>query len=219
MSQVLDVEGLLRKGIEEALSKGKKRRFKQSVEMIIVFRELDPKKPESRIRETVVLPNPPKKTQTVCVVAEGDTALMAKEGGADRIIGKDELIELSKDRKKARKIARQCDWVLIQTDLMPIAGRALGPVLGPRGKIPVPLPPRGDIKPIIERYRRAVLVRVKDQPQIQVRIGTEDNSLEELVGNAQAVLQAIENKFKTLNVISRIYFKKTMSPPATIKLR
>jgi large subunit ribosomal protein L1 len=219
MSETMELSEKLAKGIEEALKKGKKRNFKQSVEMIVVFRELDPRKPESRLRETIVLPNPPKKPQRICVVAEGDTALAAKNAGVERVIGKSELEELAKDRKKARKVAKECDWVLIQTDLMPIAGRALGPVLGPRGKIPVPLPPRGDVTPIIERYRRAVLIRIKDQPQIQARIGTEDNSVKELVENAQAVLQVLEHKFKSLHNISRIYIKKTMSPPVEIRLR
>ncbi len=219
MSQTLTLTEELEKGIKEALEKGPKRKFKQSVEMIVVFRELDPKNPESRIRETVILPHPPKKEPKICVVAEGDLALAAKQAGAHKVIGKTELEELGKNRKAAKKLAKECDWVLIQTDLMSIAGRALGPVLGPRGKIPVPIPPRADINAILNRYKRAVLVRIKDQPQVQVRIGTEDNDPKELVENAQAVLQTLENKFKTLNNISTLYVKKTMAPPVKIKIR
>ncbi len=221
MSQTMTLTEKLKEAIKEALEKGKKRRFKQSVEMIIVFdsRAVDPRNPESRIREIVFLPHEPKKEVRVCVVATGDTALQAKEAGAYKVLSREDLEELSKDRKKAKKIAKECDWTLIQTDLMPIAGRVLGPALGPRGKIPVPLPPRADVKALINRYKRAVLVRIKDQPQIQVRIGTEDNTIDELVENAQNVLQVIENKFKTLSNITAVYFKKTMSEPVKVKLR
>ncbi len=211
----------IRNAIEEALRKGKKRRFKESVEMIIAFdsRMIDPRKSEFRIRETVFLPHKPKKDVKICVVATGDLALQAKESGAYKVIGRDELNEMSSDKKKAKKFAKECDWTLIQTDLMPIAGRVIGPALGPRGKIPVPLPPRADVKSVIENYKRAVLVRIKDQPQIQVRIGTIDNSIDELVENAQAILQVVENKFKNLNCISAIYFKKTMGEPVKVTIK
>lgn len=219
MAQAVTLADQLRKAIKEALGKGKKRNFKESVELIAVFRELDLKNQEHRMRETVFLPHEPKKQVRICVVAEGDLALQAKNAGAYKIIGRSELNEMTGNRKQAKKLARECDWVLVQTDLMPIAGRVLGPALGPRGKIPVPLPPRGDAAALINRYRRAVLLRVKDQPQIQVRIGTVDNTLDELVENAQAVLQAIENKYKGLNVLEAVYIKKTMGPPVKVKIR
>ncbi len=219
MAQAVTLTEQLREAIKKALESGKKRNFKESVELIAVFRELDLKSQESRMRETLFLPHEPRKQVKICVVAEGDLALQAKNAGAHRVIGRQELNEMANNRKLAKKLARECDWVLVQTDLMPIAGRVLGPALGPRGKIPVPLPPRGDASALINRYRRAVLLRVKDQPQIQVRIGTVDNTLDELVENAQAVLQAIENKYKGLNVLEAIYVKKTMGPPVKVKLR
>ena len=219
MSQAVTLADVLKNAIKEALEKGKKRNFKESVELIAVFRELDLKNQEQRMRETVFLPHEPRKQVKICVVAEGDLALQAKQAGAYKVIGRNELNEMSGNKKMAKKLAKECDWVLVQTDLMPVAGRVLGPALGPRGKIPVPLPPRGDVTPLINRYKRAVLLRVKDQPQIQVRIGTVDNTLDELVENAQAVLQAIENKYKGLNVLEAVYVKKTMGPPVKVKIR
>jgi len=219
VSQAVTLTEQLRDAIKKALEAGKKRNFKESVEFITVFRELDLKSQDARMRETVFLPHEPRKQVKICVVAEGDLALQAKNAGAYKVIGKKDLDEMSANRKLAKKLARECDWVLVQTDLMPIAGRVLGPALGPRGKIPVPLPPRGDAGAIISRYKRAVLLRIKDQPQIQARIGTVDNSLDELVENAQAILQAIENKYKGLNVLEAVYVKKTMGPPVKVKLR
>jgi len=219
MAKAVSLNEQLAEAIKKAIESGPKRKFKESIEMIIVFRELDLKNPDSRIRETVFLPHPPKKKVNICLVADGDFAVQAKNAGADMVIDRSMLEELSKSRKEAKKIAKKCDWVLVQTDLMPIAGRALGPVLGPRGKIPVPIPPRGSPEAAINRYRRAVLVRIKDQPQIQVRIGTVDNSIEELVENATTILQTIENKFKTLSNVQAVYFKKTMGEPVKLRLR
>lgn len=41
---------------------------------------------------------------------------------------------MGKDRKGAKKIANQHDFFVAQADMMPLVGRFLGPVLGPRKK-------------------------------------------------------------------------------------
>lgn len=211
-------ENLL-EAITEALSSSPKRKFKQSVDMIVVFRDVDPRSPEGRIREIVFLPHPPKKRVRVCVVADGDMALKAKEV-ADRVITREELQELQGNRKAAKKIAEFCDWVLVKVDLMPLAGRTLGPALGPRGKAPVPVPPNADIKAFVERYRSAVRLRTKDQPQVMCRIGTEDMAPEQIVENAVKVLQALEGKLKNpQHNIARVIVKTTMGPPVEVRLR
>ena len=219
MSQQLVQADRLREAIERALKEGPKRRFKESVELIVVLRGTELKPEDMRMRETVFLPHPPKKDVKVCIVAEGDFAVQAKSSGAFMVIDRSMLNELAGDRRRAKKIARACDWTLVQRELMGIAGRVLGPALGPRGKIPVPIAPSVQLKSVIENYKRAVLLRMKDQPQVQVRIGTVDNTIDELVENANAVLQAIENKFREPRLIEAVYVKKTMGPPVKIKLR
>uniref|UniRef100_A0A7J3ZKV5 Large ribosomal subunit protein uL1 n=1 Tax=Fervidicoccus fontis TaxID=683846 RepID=A0A7J3ZKV5_9CREN len=217
MSQQLVEVGRLREAIERALKEGPKRRFKESVELIVVLKRSELKPEDMRMRETVFLPHPPKKDVRICIVAEGDFAVQARNSKAYMVIDRSVLDELSSNRRKARKIARACDWTLVQRELMGVAGRVLGPVLGPRGKVPVPIVPSTQLESLIESYRRAVLLRVKDQPQVQVRIGTEGNSIDELVENASAVLQAIENKFKESRAIEAVYVKKTMGRPIEIK--
>lgn len=219
MSQVVALSSKLDEAIRELLEKGEKRNFNQSVEMIIVFKDIDPKKPEFKIREQVFLPYSPKKDTEICIVADGDLAMQARNLGVKNVIDKQMMDELSKDKKKAKKLAKNCDVVLVQTDLMSITGRVLGPVLGPRGKAPLPLPSRVDLASLLDRYKRLAIVRIKDQPQIQVRIGSEANKPEELRENALAVLSVIENKLKGLSNISAIYLKKTMSKPVKVVLR
>ncbi len=205
--------------IKEAIEAAPPRRFKQSVEMIVVLRDVDPRTPEGRIREIVFLPYPPRKSVKVCVVADGDMALKAKEV-ADKVITREEIQGIAGNKKAAKKIAEECDWVLVKTDLMPLAGRVLGPALGPRGKIPVPVPPSADIASFVERYRRAVLIRTKDQPQVMCRIGTIDMEPREIAENALAVLQALESKLKNPPYnIARILVKTSMGPPVEVKLR
>ncbi|ADI32471.1 50S ribosomal protein L1 [Staphylothermus hellenicus] len=205
----------LKDAIVKAVQYSPKRNFKQSVELIIVLKGVDPRSPEGRIRETIFLPRGLGKDKIICVVADGEMAEKARSGGARRIITRDELLALTK--KDAKKVAQECDWVLVRTDLMANAGRILGPALGPRGKIPVPVPPAADIVSVINRYKSAILLRNKDQPQLMTRIGTEDMNPEDLVINAQTILSRIETKLPNgANNIEKIIVKTTMGPPVEV---
>ncbi|MGC8954357.1 MAG: 50S ribosomal protein L1, partial [Desulfurococcus sp.] len=53
--------------IEKALALGKGRRFKQSVEMIVVLRDIDVKGQAGKIREFITLPKGRGKELSVCV--------------------------------------------------------------------------------------------------------------------------------------------------------
>ncbi len=217
MSEVVSKEKI-KELIVEAIGKSKKRKFKQSVELVIVLRDVDIKSPEGRIRETIFLPYKPNKDIKICVVAEGDMAIKAKEAGAYRVITRDDLKVLSENRKAAKKLARECEWVLVRTDLMGLAGRILGPALGPRGKIPVPVPINTNITALIETYKKAVYVRTKDQPQIMARIGTEDMDVEQLTENALAIISTISAKLKNPKYnIAKIVVKTTMGPAVEYK--
>jgi large subunit ribosomal protein L1 len=101
---------------------------------------------------------------------------------------------------------------------MPLVGRILGPVLGPRGKMPVPVPPTADIVALIAKHRKTVIVRMRTQPIVQCRIGTESMKEEEIAENIQTVLRALEGKLKkgTKN-IKLAYIKTSMGTPVKIK--
>src|SRR5947199_10523537 len=77
---------------------------------------------------------------------------------------------------------------------MPQVGKSLGQMLGPRGKMPTPIPPTAPIDDIIKRQRRNVRLKMKDQPVIQVKVGTEDMSDDVLVQNIQTVISRLEAK-------------------------
>ncbi len=209
--------GNVEKAVREAIEGSPRRNFKQSVDLTVVLKDVDLKSPQGRIREIVFLPHPPRKKVTICVAADGDMAVKAKEL-ADRVLTREDLQALIGNRKAAKKIAEFCDWVLVKTDLMPLVGRTLAPALGPRGKVPVPVPPNADIAAFINRYKSAVMLRVKDQPQVMCRVGTEDMNVNEIVENIFKVLGTLENKLPNpRNNIARIIVKTTMGPPVEVR--
>lgn len=208
------------KNIKDMNSKLTKRNFKQSIELIVNLRDVDLKKPENRIRETVLLPYEiPDRKVKIFVAAERDVAIKAREAGADLVLGRTELEQLSGNKKELKKIAREYDFFLAQPDLMPVVGRILGPYLGPRGKAPEVLPPNANITDIISRLRKSIRIRLKDQPVIGTIVGKEGMSHEQIAENIKAVLSALEKRFKFPQNFKSIYIKGTMSEPIKIDLK
>jgi len=102
---------------------------------------------------------------------------------------------------------------------MPLVGRTLGATLGPRGKMPKPVPPNIDIKAQIEKLGQTVNLRIRNQPMLQCSIGTEDMKDEEIAENIMTIVRRVEGKLKRgLKNITTIYLKTTMGKPVKIKL-
>jgi large subunit ribosomal protein L1 len=183
----------------------------------VKLREIDLKKPENRINETIPLPNPPEKPLKVCVIASGDLGTRAKSAGADMLVSRNDIESLSKDKKAARKLAQDYDFFIAEAPLMPLVGRALGSFLGPRGKMPTPVPPNASIEQIVTAHRKMVRVRMREQPVLQCRIGTESMSDDKLGENIQAVTSRIEQKLERgFKNVAEILVKSTMSKPVKI---
>ena len=212
-------KGNIVEAVKKAIELSPKKNFRQSVDLIVVLRDIDIRSPEGRIRETIFLPKKISRDVKICVAADGDMALKARDAGAYKVLTRDELQKLVGNRKEAKKIAQQCDWVLVRADLMPITGRVLGPALGPRGKIPVPVPPAANIQALIEKYKSAVLIRTKDQAQIMCRVGVEDMKPEDIAENIMAVLTALEGRLKNPRYnIAKVIVKTTMGLPVEVKI-
>jgi large subunit ribosomal protein L1 len=194
-----------------------KKKFDQSIDLVVKLREVDLKKPENRINEAIPLPNPPEKSIKVCVIASGDLGTRAKAAGADMLVTRQDLENLGKDKKAARKLAVDYDFFIAEAPLMPLVGRGLGSFLGPRGKMPTPVPPNAPIGQVVSNHRKMVRVRMREQPVLQCRIGTESMSDDKLVENIQTVVSRIEQKLERgFKNISEILLKGTMSKPVKI---
>ncbi len=213
----LDNKTLL-EAIKQAKTKSGGKKFNQTVDMILDITEIDMKAPEGKIQEVVELPRPTGKPNKICVVASGEFALKARNAQADYVIEKADLEGLAGKKKDLRKLAEAYDVFVSEAPLMPLVGRILGPVLGPRGKMPIPVSPNADIVAILAKNRKTVVVRMRAQPIIQVSFGTEQMKDEELVENAQAILRVLDGKLKRgLKNVKYVFIKTSMGEPVKIK--
>ncbi|HOI71663.1 MAG TPA: 50S ribosomal protein L1 [Methanobacterium sp.] len=199
--------------VKKAKEDSKPRNFTQSIDVVINIKDLDVKKPENRIDEEVFLPQGRGKDVRIAFIADGELALQAEKAGADLVITKSELEELGKDRKEAKRMANQYNFFVAQADLMPLVGRFLGPVLGPRKKMPKPVPASAKPDPIIDRLKNTVNIRIKNQPVIQALVGSQEMDDEQIAENIETVLGILDrNLEKGRNQIKSMYVKTSMGP-------
>ncbi len=213
----LDNKTLLN-AVKEAKAKSGGKKFNQTVDLILDIVEIDMKAPEGKIQEVVELPHATGKPNRISVLAQGEFALKARNAQADNVIERGDLEGLSGKKKDLRKLASDYDVFISEAPLMPLVGRILGPVLGPRGKMPIPVPPNADIASLINKHRKTVVVRMRNQPIIQVPVGTEKMTDEELVDNIQTVLRVLDGKLKRgLKNVKLVYIKTSMGEPIKLK--
>ena len=207
-------DNLLKNMLKNARDGITKRNFTQSAELTLILKDIDIKKGFS-INEVVNLPSKITKNSSVCVFASGDMGMRARKAQVDRVIEPEELDRLGTNKKDARKVVKAYDFFLADTTLMPRVGRSLGQFMGPKGKMPSPLPYGAPIENITERFRRSVRSRAKNQLNVSAKIGDEKMEDDQLVNNALAVISAIEKKLPQGDKnIHNAIIKFTMSKPS-----
>ncbi|RDD53448.1 MAG: 50S ribosomal protein L1 [Candidatus Korarchaeota archaeon NZ13-K] len=202
--------------LKEVLERSPKRRFNEAVDLVVVLRGVDLKKdPNARINELVELPHQPRNREVkVAVIGKGEFLTRAREAGADRVMEPEELEAIAASKRALKKLANEYDFFIAQADVLPRIVRFIGPVLGPRNKMPVSLPATSvsQLPDLIAKLRRSVRIRTKDQPIVHTKVGSRDMRPEEIMENIRAVLSAIERKYEDPRKIAKVYVKTTMGP-------
>lgn len=179
--------------IKKAREATPKRNFAQSAELTLVLKDIDVKKGFS-LNEIVALPNPSKKGSSLCVLATGDMGLRAKKAGVETVMEPDTLDRIGTNKREARKVVRAHDFFLADVNLMSSVGRSLGQFLGPKGKMPTPVPFGAPIENIASRLKSSTRIRSKNQLNMSTKIGDESMTDEQLAANAIAVIASVEKK-------------------------
>jgi len=198
--------------IKEVKKDAKQRKFKQALEIIITFKDIDVKKGFA-LNEIVQLPKT-SSPAAVCVMATGDMSTKAKAANADAVIGTEDLDKFAANKRESRKFINKYDFFLADTKIMPVVGKVLGQLLGPRGKMPVPVPFDAPIESFLQRFRSSIKVRVRGSLSLACKFGDETMDDGDLAVNAHAIVSAVEKKLPNGEKnIKRIMIKTTMGKP------
>lgn len=164
------------------------------------------------------LPNGIGRKQTVAALVGPELEGEAKEV-VDLVIVK---ADFSDYKDKAKEIAKQYDFFIAQSDVMPQVATTFGRYLGPRGKMPNPklgsvLTAKSKVQPVYDRLQNQVKIKAKNSPMIQAKVGSQDMKDEELIENIEQLYnQIITNLPREKSNLKDFKIKFTMSKPVRV---
>jgi len=212
----LDVVHELRKNIVQ-------KKFVQMVDLVINLQELDFKKPDHQLDFYVTLPYSTGKKKMIAALVDVDMFDDAK-AACDTVIPLYQFEEYGKDKKRIKKLAKANDFFIAQATIMPKIAATFGRVLGPKNKMPNPkagcvVAPKSNLKPLYEKLQKTIRILARQKPLLQLTIGREDMSDDQLAENLYNVYdQLIHHLPKERNNIKNVYIKTTMGKPVKVEV-
>lgn len=188
----------------KALRSGTKRNFVQAVDLVVNIKGVDFKKPENKFSKRVVLPHGLGKDVSICIISE---ALGISRG---------EIEVFERDKKAAKNFVKKYDFFVCEAPLMPLVGKILGKYMGPKGKMPELLLPGRSSDAIVNELKRSVRVKLRDSPSIQVVVGSEGMTDDQLKENTIKVVDEIKKALPPKAQIKNAFLKTTMGRPVRI---
>ena len=197
-----------------------KRKFSQTVDLVITLKGVDMKKPEEQLDFYLPIPHGIGRKVKICALIGPELAEEAK--ACDKIVMEAEFEGYAKDKKKVKKLANECDYFVAQANIMPKIATAFGKVFGPKRKMPNPkagcvVPPKTLLKPLVDKLQKTIRIYAKERPVVQVVVGNESMKDDELVENISSLVdQVVHHLPGEINNIKSVHVKLTMSKPVKI---
>ncbi len=208
--------------IVEAIKKareGEKRKFTQSVDLVVNFMNYDLKR-EGKVEEFVKLTHNDK-PKKICAFVGPEMATEAKKV-CDEVIISTDFGKYIKPRV-VRKLGRQYDYFIAQADMMPQIAKTFGKFFAPIGKLPNPkngqiFPPKANLAPVVARLKDTVKLNTGKAPTVSCIVGTEKLDDEKLAENVLLIVDHLEHKLpQGRNNISSVIVKTSMGKPQKVE--
>lgn len=202
--------------LDEALKElrnQKKRKFSQTIELIVNLKGVDLRK--DNIALVASIPNKIK-DKKVCGFLETKNNLV-------KTVTKTEFSKY-KDKAALRNLVNNYDFFIANAKLMPAVATTFGKALGPAGKMPSPqlgiITEEKDevIKTLLEKISKSLKIRAKEA-SIKVPIGKEEMKDLEISDNVKTALSAIINALpKKEENVKNVMLKFTMTKPIKVEV-
>lgn len=212
--------------VKEALNKlkesSKKRKFKQTVDLIVNLKGLDMKKSDNHVEVFSNLHYSKGKPVKIAAFVGPELRDDSKKV-CDTTIFIDDFEKYQKDKKLLKKLANDHDFFIAQANVMPKVAQVFGKVLGTRGKMPNPkagcvVPPKFQLQPLYDLLQKTVILKAKSQPTVRCVVGTEDQNEEEIIDNIMTAYNALIHKLPNEeHNIKTVLIKLTMGTPVEVK--
>lgn len=202
--------------IKQVRENSEKRKFSQSIDLVINLKQYDLKK-NGMIDKFIVLPHTKGKQLKICGLVDKDMADIAK-GAFAGVVPKDEFDSYKDNKKKIKKLVDSYDFFVAQANVMTNIAATFGRILGPKGKMPNPkagcvVGPGADLKSLAEKLQKTVRLRAIKELSIKASIANESMKDEEIADNVLAIYNNIIHSLPAeAQNIRGVGIKVTMGP-------
>ncbi len=205
----------VKEALVELRKEENKRKFEQSVDLIVNLRGVNMKKDSVNI--VVNIPHKIK-DKKVC-------GFLGKKNELVKTITLPEFKKYS-DKLVLKKLVKEFDFFVSEAPLMPKVATTFGKVLGPVGKMPSPqlgiLPtdaPEAAVKAVLEKIAKSVKIRMKEA-SIKIMSGHEGMSDDEIEANVSAIYKEIVNALPSKQEnVKNVMIKFTMTKPLKVEVK
>ena len=212
------MEEKISEAIKAAIEAAPERKFAESLDISFTIKDVDLKNPTNRIKEEIRLPSGRGRELKVAMFAAGEAATKAKAAGL-AVFSPQDIEDFGGKKGHAKKVANQYDFFLSEVPHMGLIGRHLGTVLGPRGKMPRPVPPTLDPAVLAAGLSSTVVVKSGDKMTFHASFGTVKQSHDELLANAMEIYNRVTGKLERgIGNIRSLFIKTSMGPSQRIEV-
>lgn len=204
----------LKQGLEELRKNTKKRKFSQTLDLIINLKGVDLRK--DNINTVINIPHKVKEKK-VC-------GFLTAKNDLVKTVTKPEFAKF-KDKANLRALVNEFDFFIAHASLMPAVASTFGKALGPAGKMPSPQlgivakEAPDVIQPLLEKIAKSVKIRAKEA-SIKVAAAKEDMNDETIVENVKAIYNGIVDALPTKKEnVKNVSLKFTMSKPVEVEIK
>lgn len=211
----------LQKTLHYVRENSPKRKFTQSVDLIVTLRDLDLKKPDNQVDFFMNLHQSNGKKIRICGLV-GPELKEASQKVFDTTVDIDEFEVYAKDKSKIKKLAQSHDFFVAQANLMAKVAQTFGRILGPKNKMPNPkagcvVPGNANLEQVKEKLQTMVRVQAKTSPHVQILVGKEDMKDDILIDNIQTIFnQLVHHLPAENNNVNNVFLKATMGPAVKV---
>ena len=202
-------------GGKQVKTKGKVRKFQESIELQATLKNWDPKKMK-RFAGSYKLPEAPRPNMKLCVLANAVHSKAAEEMKLD-FMTVDDMKKLNKDKKLVKKLAKKYDAFLASDTIIKLIPRLLGPGLNRAGKFPTRVSSQDDLEDAVDEVRKTIKYQMKKVMCLNLAVGHVGMEEEAIKLNIQLAANFLVSLLKKgWQNVKVLYIKSSMGPAQQI---
>jgi large subunit ribosomal protein L1 len=212
----------LTQALEKVLAEKGKRKFTQSVDLVMNLKGIDIKKTDQQLDLFVLLPHLRGNPNKICGLV-GQELIDEAKRVFDFAIDAHFFDDYKDKTRKIKKLSRDYDFFVAQANIMPQVATVFGKVLGPRGRMPNPkagcvVPPKFALEPLKDKLVKTVRVSAKTSLSIKIAVGKENQPVKEIADNIMTIYkEVIAHTPQGKENIKNVMVKLTMGIPVKVE--